>query len=504
MLLLSLRFLPLLLLCYCFAAAVSKERQTVGFASAAQSLRDALNLQLAAAVPPPLSPSARLQELSLLPGCCCGESPIYRGEIGGDSSSKSQVLSFLFHRGLGSPCCAVPAEGDSEEPLAVLSLTPQAGVWGDWRDMPWLPELNGEHFLLRCLTVSPLKRHRSSSNGGVYTPREGAGDNTEHELIEQLTRIVNAAATRQQEKARCIIPQLRPRLDISVSPLAAVYTGEGPRGQNSKLFVVLDVRLKQRQTTVSLCLLLSVSAFLLIPVSLSLCLSLCSWSLVSFITLDISLKGAYFSISQLKLNPFVLCVFVAHRLFLSFQRPLTGLCLRLLLAELLAALPPNLPPSARVQRLFQALGLRIHLPRQGLVCLERLTGSPLKSTPAMDEGAMDAVGVKALLQHHWRERKHLLLQQQQQQQQHVLLLPTGNKEEQQESARAAAMLRMAVDKSLQELLDETARPKDIISTSSCKLLFPQAFKAAHRVLSLCLSRSSVALAMGVRVVMLEE
>ncbi|KAL8452724.1 hypothetical protein Emed_001288 [Eimeria media] len=316
-----------------------------------EALRDSLNVQLVALLPPAVSASVLLQRLSPLPSISltstATQGVVYCGRLGGDSSSRSQLHALLFRRGTHIECCAaVDASAGSEQqqqPLAVLSATPQDVSWEDWRFMPWLTELKGDLFLLRCLSISSKNSLHadtcstssgSSSSSSSSSTSSSGWEEADAELVGRLSKLLVGAVELQQHNALRLFPQLGPPISTSsLRPVAAAYKGKAHAGKRSKLFVVLE-------------------------------------------------------------------------------RSLTGLCLRLLLAELLAALPSSWPPAARMQRLSHALGLRIYLPQ-----LPSLLGSPDNSTPDLSRGAMDVVGAKALLQHYWQHRKHLLLQRQPQLQQ---------------------------------------------------------------------------------------
>ncbi|KAL8274702.1 hypothetical protein Esti_001417 [Eimeria stiedai] len=316
-----------------------------------EALRGALNVQLVALLPPTVSAAVLLQQLSpLSPVPSSSSAPeakqsvVYCGRLGGDRSSRSQLLALLFRRGTGIECSAAvdpAADGQQQQqqqrqqqqrqqqqPLAVLSATPQDVCWEDWRFMPWLTELKGDLFLLRCLAISsqtsPHADTCSNSSCGIKKQEADA------ELVDRLSKLLVGAVELQQRTALRLFPQLGPPLSTSTSRLvAAAYKGKSHAGKRSKLFVVLE-------------------------------------------------------------------------------RSLTGLCLRLLLSELVAALPSSWPPAARMQRLSHSLGLRIYLPQ-----LPGLLGPPCNPTPELARGAMDVLGAKALLKHHWHHRKHLLLHRQQ-------------------------------------------------------------------------------------------
>lgn len=216
-----------------------------------QSLRDAINKELTYALPVSLSSSALLQRLSLVPPCCTSGSlsPIYRCSLGYTKANQQQLLSFLFHRGLGRDCCCcIPAAGDTEAPLAVLSLHQQTSGWSDWRHAVWLPEIKDDLYLLRCIAVSPLTQTQYNNSGSSTSSKNrDEATPTDSELVDRLKCILNAAVSHHQEEARCLLPQLRPRLDVSVSPISGVYTAQATGAPSKKLFIVLDVSYEQQQ-----------------------------------------------------------------------------------------------------------------------------------------------------------------------------------------------------------------------------------------------------------------
>ncbi|KAL8425092.1 hypothetical protein Efla_001481 [Eimeria flavescens] len=351
-----------------------------------EALRDAINVQLVAVLPPSVTPSVLLQRLSPLVASTCPAAKThrasYRGLLGGDSSSRGQLHAFLFRRGLDIGCCVVHSqtpEGrqqrheQQQQPLAVLSATPQDVHWADWRYMPWLSELEGDLFLLRCLSISPPAKLHAHTCSMVSSSRSCSccsWDEADADmLVAQLTKILVGAADLQQAKAVGMFPQLEPQACLSVSPpVAAIYEGGEPIAKRTRLFILLD--------------------------------------------------GS-----------------------------LTGLCLRLLLSDLLAALPPSWPPRVRTQRVSHALGLKIQLP--ALPGLPLSVGSQLLD---FSKGAMDGWGAATLLRHHWQHRRHLLLQLQQQPQQ-------------QQRLRGG---RAAVEEWISEVMEgrSSSRPKDVLSTSS--------------------------------------
>ncbi|XP_026189730.1 uncharacterized protein LOC34622736 [Cyclospora cayetanensis] len=350
-------------------------------------------LAAAAAACAPAALRSRLTVLSDNSSNSGKTSPIYLGELGSDSPLAAQLLSFLFHRGTGSDCCAIPSGEDREEPLVLLSRTPDGVTWEDWRDVSWLPELPRELFLLRCISVGPLLGSNPSHKSGddkqaLQTSEMISADR----LLEQLTRLVNAAVTSQQAKALQLCPHLRPRLDVSSPPVAAVYRGEGSLRKNAKLFVVLD-------------------------------------------------------------------------------RPLTGLCLLLLLDDLLAKLPTSWTPGFKGMKLFQVLGLRIQIPQQVTDCFEEPLFKALQKSSTFGEGAMDVPGVKTLMQHHWKERKHLHVQLSEQ------WLEQQERQELTSHVVASRLLRQATES---VALQEAAQPKDIIPTSKYKatLVFSSSWGAS--------------------------
>lgn len=124
-------------------------------------------------------------------------------------------------------------------------------------------------------------------------------------------------------------------------------------------------------------------------------------------------------------------------------------------SKLLDSVSPLGPLGCGVQRLFEALGLKLHL-AQG----EQL-GASFKTIPELAKGAMDAVGAKALLQHHWKERRNVLLQQ------------CSLKDSQTARTSAATIaaatkdIRQKMKLILRNIKDKVATPLDVIITSKC-------------------------------------
>lgn len=166
-------------------------------------------------------------------GSSYNKSRIFRAHLNADGDEGAMILGLLFHRVRGCTYCAVPAP-DSSRPLFVLSLYRTSLGSVDWNCMPWLPELKGELFLQRCITVAPLHR-------GEAEHQFDDGCTEQAELQYNVERALNQALHEHKTEALEIYPSLCQRIDVGESPVTAVYTTEGSLDERKNFFVILDV-----------------------------------------------------------------------------------------------------------------------------------------------------------------------------------------------------------------------------------------------------------------------